>query len=409
LRVVNRTRSSLVCRTWALSHDGEAVLAHPVLVEVRPLSTQTALLPLWPGDFASFDRAAVEVVGAGVHCIVEAPAPERKSLVRTHGPVVGVALALGLVALLSAAAMREAMPRITAFAAPPEMLAGTTIQAQYEAAGAGRLSYVVLSPDGSRLSGGPLADRSGSIPIAIPASTAAGAYTLQLNMTGFLGTSSQTRILNAILPTAGGARIDDISVRPAVAAPGQTIDVSYSASADGGYVRLLDDAGTIWDEKPFAGDGEAKLTVPPLREAGEMRVLLHVTKAGSVAQSMAGIVVAGAGQPAAADASQIAGDDESGMPAATGSDANGTFEVLDKTVKGGQPIRVHVLSPRNGMHIALTDGQSHEVSAVDVGAQADVVTLQTPKVLAPTSYTVVASFTDGFGQESVIQPVTILP
>ena len=45
---------------------------------------------------------------------------------------------------------------------------------------------------------------------------------------------------------------------------------------------------------------------------------------------------------------------------------------------------------------------------MNVGAEADVVTLRAPAVTVPTRYTVVG-FTDGFGQESVVQPVTIPP
>jgi hypothetical protein len=61
------------------------------------------------------------------------------------------------------------------------------------------------------------------------------------------------------------------------------------------------------------------------------------------------------------------------------------------------------------MRIALTDAQAHEVTALAVGAEADVVTLRAPTVTAATQYTIVASFTDGFGQESVVQPVTVAP
>jgi hypothetical protein len=78
-------------------------------------------------------------------------------------------------------------------------------------------------------------------------------------------------------------------------------------------------------------------------------------------------------------------------------------------VHSGDPIRIRIISPRNGMRIALNDAQSHEVQGQDVGAQADVITLQAPRVSVATRYTVVATFTDGFGQESVVQPVTILP
>src|SRR5215469_16711381 len=78
LRVVNRTRSALVCRTWVMSRRGDAMLAHPVLIEVAPLSATATQVPVWAADFASFERAIAEIVGDGVHCIVEAPAPVRR-------------------------------------------------------------------------------------------------------------------------------------------------------------------------------------------------------------------------------------------------------------------------------------------------------------------------------------------
>ena len=37
LRVVNRTASALVCRTWIVSRYGDAMLAYPVSLEVEPL------------------------------------------------------------------------------------------------------------------------------------------------------------------------------------------------------------------------------------------------------------------------------------------------------------------------------------------------------------------------------------
>jgi hypothetical protein len=119
---------------------------------------------------------------------------------------------------------------------------------------------------------------------------------------------------------------------------------------------------------------------------------------------MAGLVVAGANVSPG-----LAARDDGSAPAAAASDVNGTFEVLDRTVKSGGTIRVHMLSPRNGLHLALMDGQSHEVSAVELGADADLVTLPAPVVTAPTTFTVVASFADGFGQESVVQAITVTP
>ena len=305
-----------------------------------------------------------------------------------------------MLALGSAAALRASLPRIAAFAVPPEALAGTTITAEYGASGTGRLAYSVAAPDGRRLQGGDLAERSGSIPIGIPVSNQPGAFTLQMVMSGPLGTVTETRVLNAIVGKGrGSAEIQDVSVKPVVARPGQTVDVAYAATgAD----------GTIWEQQPFSHGGQTRLVVPAVSSPREMRVLVHVSKGRSIAQSMAGlVVVSGVGKPSMVEPA-IAGDDN---PAAqsTSDAANGTFEVLTPTVKSGGTIRVRILSPRNGMRIALNDGQSREVAGTVVGAEADVVTLQAPAVTVPTRYTVVASFTDGFGEESIVQPVTVAP
>jgi hypothetical protein len=413
LRVVNRTQSTLICRTWVVSHGGDAVLAYPVLFEVAPLCTAAMQVPLWPRDFPSFDRAIAEISGEGVQCMVEAPAPAIVKPERLYLRVAVVALAAGLLALGAAGALRAAAPKIAAFAVPPEALAGTTVRAEYDASGAGTLSYSVLGPDGRRLQGGDLGDHSGSIPIALPASSDPGAYTLEMTMAGPLGTAQQMRVLNAVAGKgSGAAQIGTISVRPVVAAPGQTISVAYAASGEDGYVRLLDADGTIWSQKPFSRGGEIQLVAPPVAHPQEMRVILRVTKGRSAAQSVAGLLVMPeSSRPAAAAAApQIAGDDDPGAGSAlAGSDANGTFELASSTVKSGATIRVHVLSPRNGMRIALMDGQSHEVTGVDVAADADVITLQAPTVTAATRYTVVASFTDGFGQESIVEPLTVVP
>jgi hypothetical protein len=405
LRVVNRTTAALVCRTWVLSRNGDATLAYPVSFEVEPLSTSATQVPVWPKDFPSFERALAEVAGDGVHCIVEAAVPPRSRLQASYARLVAACLIVGALAFGAAAALRSTLPRIAAFAAPPQVLAGTTVGAQYVATGAGRLSYDVIAPDGRRLQGGELAERAGTLRVAIPASNDAGAYTMQLVLAGPLGTATETRVLNTLAARGNtSAQIENVSVTPAVAKPGQRIDVAYAADGDAGYVRLLGADGTVWAQQPFSRAGQTQLVVPAVSSLRDMRVVLHVSRGRSVAQTMAGLAVA---PPAtrADTSSPIVGDDET-APAAN---ENGTFEILTPTVNSGGTIRVHIISPRNGMRIALTDAQSHEVTGLNVGAEADVVTLRAPAVTVPTRYTVVASFTDGFGEESVVQPVTVAP
>lgn len=413
LRVVNRTHSALICRTWVISRAGDAALAYPVLFEIEPLSTNAMQVPVWPGDFGSFDRAIAEIAGEGVQCIVEAPAPARFTPERPYARIAAACVGIGLLALTIAGALNGAMPRIAAFAVPPEALTGTTVRAEYNASGAGTLSYSVLAPDGRRIQGGTVADRSGELPIPLPASNAPSAYTVQMTMAGPLGAATETRVLNAVAGRGAGApQIAGISVSPLVAKPGQSVNVAYSASGDDGYVRLMGDDGTIWAQQPFSHAGQTRLIVPPVTASQQMKILLHVTKGRAAVQSVAGLlVVPSAASRSIASPPQIVGDDDPTTASSAASDAgeNGTFALAASTVKSGATVHVHVLSPRNGMRISLTDGQSHEVTGLNVGSDSSDITLTAPTVTAPTRYTVVASFTDGFGQESVVEPLTVVP
>ena len=411
LRVINRTKGALVCRTWVLADDGDAVLAHPAFLEVAPLSVGSTIVPLWPRDFDSFHRAIAEVTGDGVHCLVEAAAPPQPKPRRRPYFIAGASVVAGVAAIAMAGALRGAVPRIAALSVAPQALAGTTVEAEYSTFGAGNLSYLVTAPDGHRIAGGPLAAHSGSVFVPIPAGISPGAYSLRLAMDGPFGSASETRVVNSVIAKgAASASIADLSVKPMVAKPGDAVKVAYSAVGEGGYVRLEGTDGTIWAQQPFSRGGETQLVVPQVADGRELHVVLHVTKGASAAQSAAGILVSSPrAAPAAESAPAIAGDDDPNDAATVGADANGTFQVMTSAVHSGGTITVKILSPRNGMRIALDDPRSKEVTGTDAGSESDVVTLRAPTVTAATRYTVVATFTDGFGQESIVAPVTILP
>jgi hypothetical protein len=218
-------------------------------------------------------------------------------------------------------------------------------------------------------------------------------------------------------------------VSPIVAHPGQSITVSYAASGDDGVLRLLGTDGTVWSQKAFSSDGKTELVVPPVTSSREMRVLLHVVKGHSAAESSAGLVVQVPSAPSSnqsASNSNVASTDTgtsdtatsdtatsntatSNTQPATDPNANGTFQLLSGRVKSGGSVHVQILSPRNGMHIGLMDTQSHEITGVDVGSDAQNVTLRAPAVKLATRFIVQASFVDGFGQESIVEPVTVTP
>ena len=176
-------------------------------------------------------------------------------------------------------------------------------------------------------------------------------------------------------------------------------------------MRLTGSDGAIWAQKPFSRSGSTAFVVPPLAGTHEMRVVVHVTKGGSAAESSAGFIVAVA-PPAAAvaavPAAQIAGDDGSAQVSSAEAGANGTFQVTTPVVLSGGSIHVQILSPRNDMRISLNDA-THEVTGRIVGSDATTVTLVAPTVKVPTRFTVMANFADGFGQESIVEPITVRP
>ena len=411
LRINNETNALLLCRIWAIAPDGTSTLAYPAVFHVEARSLKTADVPIWFDRRALPQRFVAEVAGRDIHCTVEAASP---NVHPRHGigaiaALICLASGLGLAGL---AALGLAFPRILAFAVPPVTQPGATVQVAYTASGAGTLSYAVAAPNGKQIAATTLPQRSGLIPIAIPSNAQAGAYTIQLNVRGPLGGAKELRVLNVAVPRNSGPQIGAISVSPVVAEPGQTVTATYTASATDGYVRLIDRDGTVWAQKQFSRDGVTTFSLPPVSTNREMRVLLHVRKGRAFAETSAGLVIA------AASPSQTASND--GMPLVAGSDgtsaispsderANGTFAVAGTRVRSGDAIDVRILSPRNAMRIALADPQSREVASADAGAEAETVTLRAPSVTVPSRYTVVATFTDGFGQETVVEPITIVP
>ncbi|MGH7729202.1 MAG: hypothetical protein ACREM2_10510, partial [Vulcanimicrobiaceae bacterium] len=75
----------------------------------------------------------------------------------------------------------------------------------------------------------------------------------------------------------------------------------------------------------------------------------------------------------------------------------------------GPAIVVRILHPVADLRLALTSVDGNAVSIVDVPPDQRSATLPAPSVSAPTRYDVVATYRDGFGQETVIRPVVVRP
>jgi hypothetical protein len=352
LRILNNSMTALDCRVWALTQNGETLLAYPPPFEIGPYSVESREVPVILDEFDKFERAVAEITGDGVHLVVETVAPTAKK----KGRPLLTSLVAGLclcVTTLGATAFGLSLPRIQALAAPPLVASGTVVDAEYAASGVGRLTYVVQAPNGEALQQGTLAAHSGSIPIPIPASLQSSAYTLQLTMQGPLGTDKEVRVLNAQPP-----------------------EVVYRKSAQSSGVAV----------DPLV----AKIIA---------------------AMKNAKLFVAAPVKTTTAPQSTVVSDDvqDPAPPADTNTSANGVFAIASPKIKSGGAIHMRILSPRNGMVVTLTDMQSKEISTKPIGVDQDTVDIGVPRVSVATRYAVVMNFQDGFGQESVVQPITVTP
>ena len=332
-------------------------MAYPVPFEVGPLSTSETRVPVWPGDFASFDGAVAEIVGEGVRCIVEAPAPAVRKAASSYALVAAASLLFGLLAIAAAAALGGLLPRISAFAVPPMALAGTTVRAEYGASGLGKLSYTVAAPDGRSMQGGALAEQlwidpdcpsggegSGRVHAAHGDARAAGQRRCDAGSQRdhpALGNQPRQGCPNRVdlgLPDHREAGPDDRCFLCCYGARVATCDCS-----------ALD--GAIWGQQPFSRRGETQFVVPYFSGVREMRVLVHVARGQTSAQSTAGLLVADlASRPASGD-TQVVGDDEPGSGSIANGSANGTFAVLTPRVRSGNPDQdSHTLAPQRHAH-----------------------------------------------------------
>ena len=403
-RVFNFSSSEAVCVLYGLTSYGAPALAHPVPIRVPSNTKRETEISFPVRGFGSFERVLAEVRSETALFTVEAPSLPQPPISRVSKISLALSILLALVCA-AALALQRLPPRIAGFSLPPSALAGSTVDAEYATGGIGQLSYSVDDPNGKRLAEGPLTDRTGAIRFALPQSGDAVAYTMRLLLTGPFGSTSEARVVNAVPPpkpkivVSSGAQISNIEVDPIVAHPGDLIHIKYSASASDGYVRLLDSQGTIWSQFRSSRDGSTWMRVPLFDTDREMRVLLHVKRGTSVAQSSAGLIV-------------IASKDELNSDSAPSKDTgaeNGIFSIASTKVRSGGTIKIHVLTPRDGLRIALTDTASNEISGVEVGLDQDVIYLHAPSVQVAGRYVIVASFRDGFGEESVVAPVVVAP
>lgn len=281
--VINESPSPLVCDIRGRMISGEKQL-QPGYVWIDPNTTGTLhvrvglRVPRIHTVIVRMRDSAREYV---------AQTPLESPLVLRALPLIAACALLAIAGVLVA---KLTQPRIQGLSAPTRVIAGDRVDVAYSAGGLGHVQYAVQR-DGKPFASGALTQDSGSV--AFTTDRRPAAYTFAITISGTAGgASAQRSIIAQPAPSAPIlASIHSLDARPSVAISGAPIDVRYSASAQDGTVRLLDEKGTPWDAAPYDIHGATLLRAPHVDAPAHFTIRLEVRNGASLAAASTGIVV----------------------------------------------------------------------------------------------------------------------
>jgi hypothetical protein len=400
LRIVNQSSEHLRARMTCATLRGEAVLAYPLDVQVAPFSISETLLPVRIADVGPYDRAIVHVAGGDVAFSLEAPAPPRSA--KRSRWILAAAAALTLT-LGSAFAAAASTPHLSLLAAPNRAFGGTALDVPYAFGGWASLQYELQTPDGRQLSAGLLTSHQGTLHFSVPPS-AGSKLVLSVAVDGPFGHRSRKAtiaIANAVpkpkATSLAAPHVAEFAVATSNVRAGEPVRFTYMTDAREGEIWLLDEAGRLWARAPISPYGETSFTVPQGAAGRQMRAVLHARsgKADSVA-SLGFTVLPGA----------VVTDTQS---TDSPKSSNVTMMLSSTAVAPGDVITVTLQGAHGDARVSLTDGSGNAVDQGDIPSTQDAVTLTAPSVATTTTYFVMASISQGVGEQTVVRKVVVTP
>jgi hypothetical protein len=411
LSVDNRSADALESLTYAVSAGrSEGDLPPAIAVTIPGYASLTLALNLVLPRVRPA-RAITEVRLPSGTLVFEETPPGRR---RWFGKAATLALALAVVLFLASGLAR---PSVTALAAPGDVMASRPFAVAYALARAGGADYTVVSTNGFEAARGDLDADDGSFDVVLPFAAQPEAYVIRVVAHSRLGDAARSiRVLaepdpvpvpipiapEAAAPLAAhpsrppGRRfaIDRLALKADTVEGGKPVTVYYRVSSAEGMVRLIDQYGTVRAEALVGRRGNSILLAPFVDTNQDFRVVLHASRGTAQAEKSVTLRV-----------TKAASIDD--IIAAARREGSGPIALVDKTVAPGDPIQIGIVQYEPGLRVALVDPQGQEIAASTVVDDQNEVTLTAPAVAGPAVYTVVATYVNGIGQETVIRNVTI--
>ena len=405
LRIINQSQHLLRARmTCARLRGGEPILAYPLDIHVAPFSISETLLPVRIADVGPYDRAIVQVAGGDVAFSLEAPAPPRwtKRSKWMIAAAASVVLTLG-----SAFAAAASTPRLALLAAPDRAFGGASVDVPYAFGGWASMQYELDTRDGRQLSAGLVKAHEGTLHFCVPP-TAGPNVVLSVNVAGPFGTQGRTEriaIAGALGAPARKTRsapsaphVSEFAVATPVVHAGADMTFTYTTDAKNGEVWLIDDAGRLWARGPITPYGQTKLKVPQGAAGRQMRAVLHARNQQLDTIASVGVMV----MPGTLTPEAQSTDTPAKTPPAQ-------MTLSSDQAAPGDVVTVMIDGNHGDARITMTDGSGESVEQGDIPSGQNAVTLSAPDVTKTTTYYVMASISEGVGDQTVVKKLVVSP
>ena len=196
-------------------------------------------------------------------------------------------------------------------------------------------------------------------------------------------------------------RISEFAVATPIVHAGARMRFKYTTDAREGEIWLIDEAGRLWARAPISPYGETMLKVPQGAAGKQMRAVLHARnqKLDTVA-SVGVMVMPGALTPDAQSSAQADNAPKVAQAAMT---------LSSSQAAPGDVITVMIDGAHGDARITMTDDSGQSVEQGDIPSTQNAVTLTAPSVTKTSTFYVMASITQGIGDQTVVRKLVVSP
>ena len=415
--VANETSAPIVTFAYASGGSNAGPLMNWSAISVPPL-TSIAIeidVPLTRRGRAA--RLIAELHAPEAHLTVDGD-PPKAMIDRARRALGGAAVVL---LALCTAAYAAGRPHVAALAAPDSVVAGRPFSIAYALAPNVAGEYTVETSDGRQLERGTLSASNGAINVVLPAGMPAG-YDVRVVARNLLGSDTRVAHVRAVAAPAGAmapphhvVKIASLALRDDRVHGGDPIVIDYAASSTTGGLKLIDQDGTVRAEALTSARGNSILIAPHVAADQDFRVVMNVERGSSSAEAAVPVRILkdepGSSTAREANLPNAAAPGVAGLavPSTLAMLRSGPIAVADAIFHSNQAIPVAVLRHEKDLRVDLIGADGTELESVNVAGDQASLDLTAPSVTAPSKLTIVATYSHGVAQETVLAAVLVRP